>query len=282
MKPFQYFKPQSLEEAWKLKREWPQAIFIAGGTDLIVQIKNRELSPPALISLRSIAQLKGIETGQTTNIGALTTISEIIKHQELGQKFPLLQEAARNLGSVQIRNMATIGGNLCNCSPSADMALPLLVLEAKLKLQNSQGKRLIPAEKLFIGPGKTCLYPEEILTGIVLTHSGQKSKSIFLKKGRVKMDLALASLAVRLEMEGKQCLKARLAAGSVAPVPLRLKEVEALLEGKLLTKGLITEAQQLAVKGISPISDIRASRQYRRQLLAALVKITLEKMRSID
>jgi len=127
MKRFQYFKPQSLHQAWRLKREWP------------------ELSPPVLISLRSIAELIGIEAGQTSRIGALTTISDISQHPELAQKFPLLQEAARNLGSFQIRNVATIGGNLCNCSPSADMALPLLVLEAKLKLRklssNCKGRR---------------------------------------------------------------------------------------------------------------------------------------------
>jgi len=280
MKRFQYFKPQSLHKAWRLKREWPDALFIAGGTDLMVQIKNRELSPPVLISLRSIAELIGIEAGQTSRIGALTTISDISQHPELAQKFPLLQEAARNLGSFQIRNVATIGGNLCNCSPSADMALPLLVLEAKLKLQRPQGTRLIPVEELFKGPGKTCLSLDEILTDILLTQLGQNSKSIFLKKGRVKMDLAIASLAVMLETEGKKCLKARLAAGSVAPVPLRLKEVEALLEGKLLTKDLIEKAQELAMKVITPISDIRASRQYRRQILAVLIKRALEKLNS--
>jgi len=280
MKRFQYFKPQSLHQAWRLKREWPDALFIAGGTDLMVQIKNRELSPPVLISLRSIAELIGIEAGQTSRIGALTTISDISQHPELAQKFPLLQEAARNLGSFQIRNVATIGGNLCNCSPSADMALPLLVLEAKLKLQRPQGTRLIPVEELFKGPGKTCLSLDEILTDILLTQLGQNSKSIFLKKGRVKMDLAIASLAVMLETEGKKCLKARLAAGSVAPVPLRLKEVEALLEGKLLTKDLIEKAQELAMKVITPISDIRASRQYRRQILAVLIKRALEKLNS--
>jgi len=247
----------------------------------MVQIKNMELSPPALISLRSIAELKGIETGQTTRIGALTTISDISQHPELAQKFPLLQEAARNLGSFQIRNVATIGGNLCNCSPSADMALPLLVLEAKLKLQRPQGTRLISVEELFKGPGKTCLYPDEILTDILLNHPRQNAKSIFLKKGRVKMDLALASLAVLLETEEEKCLKARLAAGSVAPVPLRLKEVEAMLEGKVLTEDLIEEAQELAMKVITPISDVRASRQYRRQILAVLVRRTLEKLNSI-
>ena len=280
MKQFQYFKPHSLQEAWRLKREWPQALFIAGGTDLIVQIKSREISPQALISLRSVAELKGIELGQTTRIGALTTISDISQHQEMAQKFPLLQQAAKNLGSVQIRNVATIGGNLCNCSPSADMALPLLVHEAKLKLQRPQGTRLIPVEELFKGQGKTCLFPEEILTEIILNQPAQNSKSVFLKIGRVKMDLAIASLAVLLAMEGKRCLKARLAAGSVAPVPLRLKKIEVLLEGKLLTKDLIEEAQELAIKVITPISDIRASRQYRRQILAVLVKRALEKFNS--
>lgn len=278
MKHFEYYKPQSLDEVWELKAKLSEALFIAGGTDLMVRIKNSEISPPALISLRSISELRSIEIGELTHLGAMTPISDLIQHQALSHKFPVLIEAAKRLGSIQIRNVATIGGNLCNSSPCADMALPLLVLEAKLRLQNPHGSRIIPLNEFFIGPGETCLTPDEILTDILLKSPSAAAKSTFMKKGRVKMDLAIASVAALLEMDGERCLKARLAAGSVAPVPLRLSRVEALFEGATITKELLAEAQQLAAQSVAPITDIRASKEYRRQIVAVYVKRALKKI----
>ena len=278
MRRFDYLRPKSLKEALQQKKTIAGAKFISGGTDLLVQIKNRELQPPALISLRSIPELATIEINGGARIGALATISDIIQHNELGLNYPVLVEAARRLGSVQIRNVATVGGNLCNCSPSADMALPLLVLEAKVRLRTAKARREIPLEEFFKGPGESCLSSDEILTDILLDPPHQKAKATFLKKGRVKMDLAIASLAVLLEMEGGRCRKARIAAGSVAPVPLRLYKVEALLEGSTVTEKLAAEAQRLATKIISPITDIRATEEYRRQIVGVYVKRGLEKI----
>jgi len=278
MRQFDYLRPKSLKEALQQKKTIAGAKFISGGTDLLVQIKNRELQPPALISLRSIPELATIEINGGARIGALATISDIIQHNELGLNYPVLVEAARRLGSVQIRNVATVGGNLCNCSPSADMALPFLVLEAKVRLRTAKAKREIPLEEFFKGPGESCLSSDEILTDIILDPPHQKAKATFLKKGRVKMDLAIASLAVLLEMEGGRCRKARVAAGSVAPVPLRLYKVEALLEGSTVTEKLAAEAQRLATKIISPITDIRATEEYRRQIVRVYVKRGLEKI----
>lgn len=278
MRHFDYLRPKSLKEALQQKKTIAGAKFISGGTDLLVQIKNRELQPPALISLRSIPELATIEINGGARIGALATISDIIQHNELGLNYPVLVEAARRLGSVQIRNVATVGGNLCNCSPSADMALPLLVLEAKVRLRTAKARREIPLEEFFKGPGESCLSSDEILTDILLDPPHQKAKATFLKKGRVKMDLAIASLAVLLEMEGGRCRKARIAAGSVAPVPLRLYKVEALLEGSTVTEKLAAEAQRLATKIISPITDIRATEEYRRQIVRVYVKRGLEKI----
>jgi len=278
MRRFDYLRPKSLKEALQQKKTIAGAKFISGGTDLLVQIKNRELQPPALISLRSIPGLAAIEINGGARIGALATISDIIQHNELGLNYPVLVEAARRLGSVQIRNVATVGGNLCNCSPSADIALPLLVLEAKVKLQTAKANREIPLEEFFKGPGESCLSSDEILTDIILNPPHQKEKATFLKKGRVKMDLAIASLAVLLEMDGEECRKARIAAGSVAPVPLRLYKVEALLEGTTLSKDLMSKAQQLAREIVSPITDIRATEEYRRQIVGVYVKRGLEKI----
>jgi len=278
MRRFDYLRPKSLEEALQLKKTISGAKFISGGTDLMVQIKNRELQPPALISLRSIPELATIEVNGGTRIGALATISDIIQDTELCHNYPVLVEAAKSLGSVQIRNVATIGGNLCNCSPSADMALPLLVLEAKVRLQTAKVSRDIPLDEFFVGPGESCLAPYEILTEILLDLPPQNTKAMFLKKGRVKMDLAIASVAVLLEMEEERCHKARIAAGSVAPMPLRLYKVEALLEGTTISKKLLVEAQQLAMDSLSPITDIRATEEYRQQIVGVYVKRGLEKI----
>jgi carbon-monoxide dehydrogenase medium subunit len=277
MKRFDFFRPKSLKEALRLKKTTAGAKFISGGTDLLVQIKNRELQPPALISLRSIPGLATIDVNGSARIGALATISDIIQHPELGHNYPVLEEAAKRLGSVQIRNVATIGGNLCNCSPSADMALPLLVLEAKARLQTSKASREIPLEEFFIGPGESCLASDEILTDILLDLPHKNAKATFLKKGRVKMDLAIASLAVLLEMKGGRCHKARIAAGSVAPMPLRLARVETLLEGTAISKDLVSKAQQLATKIVSPITDVRATEEYRRHVIGTYIKRGLEK-----
>jgi len=278
MKRFEYYKPQSLSEAWELKEKVPDARFIAGGTDVMVGIKNGELSPSALISLRSIPALDSIEINGGIRIGALTTISDLIHHSALRDNYPVVVEAAKRLGSVQIRNVATIGGNLCNSSPCADMALPLLVLEAKVRLQTAKESREMPLNEFFKGLGKTCLTSDEILTDILLGPSRQNSKATFLKKGRVKMDLAIASVAVLLEMEGKRCSKARLAAGSVAPVPLRLLKVEALLEGTTISKELLAKAQQLAAENVAPITDIRATKEYRQEIVGIYVKRALKKV----
>ena len=278
MKRFEYYKPRSLSEAWELKEKVRDARFIAGGTDVMVGIKNGELSPSALISLRSIPALDSIEINGGIRIGALTTISDLIHHSALRDNYPVVVEAAKRLGSVQIRNVATIGGNLCNSSPCADMALPLLVLEAKVRLQTAKESREMPLNEFFKGPGKTCLTSDEILTDILLGPSRQNSKATFLKKGRVKMDLAIASVAVLLEMEGKRCSKARLAAGSAAPVPLRLLKVEALLEGTTISKELLAKAQQLAAENVAPITDIRATKEYRQEIVGIYVRRALKKV----
>lgn len=272
MSHLDYFRPQSLEEAWQLKKRIPAAKFISGGTDLMVQIKKREIQPSALISLRSIPGLNTIEINRGARIGALTTITEIAEHPDLQRNYPILVEAAKSLGSVQIRNVATVGGNLCNCSPSADMALPLLVLEAKVRLQSPKGSRDVPLDEFFVGPGESCLAPSEILTDILLESPPENAKAMFLKKGRVKMDLAIVSAALLLEMEEKKCRKVRIAVGSVAPIPLRLYRVESLLEGTTVTRKQVNIAQRLTAEDVSPITDVRATEEYRRELIGVFIK----------
>ncbi|MGB6338785.1 MAG: xanthine dehydrogenase family protein subunit M [Candidatus Aminicenantaceae bacterium] len=277
MRRYSYHKPQTIEDALRLKNEKTGAVYIAGGTDVMVQIKDRELRPSAMISLRNIPDLARIEVNGGARIGALTTIADIIRHPTLGQAFPVLMEAARRIGSVQIRNVATIGGNLCNCSPCADMALPLLVLEAKVRLRSSDTTREVSIEDFFQGPGESCLLADEIMTDILLDRSDENAVAVFMKKGRVQMDLAVASVAALLDMEGDLCRKARIAAGSVAPVPLRLRAVEEKLEGSILSEKMIRKAQELSKNSVSPITDIRSTEDYRRQVVSVFVKRSLEK-----
>lgn len=269
---YSYHKPQTLEEALQLKKEHPRAVFIAGGTDVMVQIKNRELRPSDLISLRNIPDLSHIEVNGGACIGSLTTITDIIHHPELARAFPVLREAAERIGSVQIRNVATLGGNLCNSSPCADMALPLLIHEANVRLHSLNATREIPIEEFFQAPGKSCLRDDEIMTHILLDTTGEKALTGFMKKGRVKMDLSIVSVALLLEMEGNLCRRARLAAGSAAPVPLRLRLAEERLQGSILTEKVIQEVQTLSEESVLPITDIRSSDNYRRQIVGVFVK----------
>jgi carbon-monoxide dehydrogenase medium subunit len=278
MNNLDYFKPQSLEEVWDLGKKFPGAKYIAGGTDLMVKIKNRTIMPQTLISLRSVSGLPGIDIGEKVRIGAMTTITDLIEHQELGRIFPVLVQAAKRIGSPQIRNVGTVGGNLCNCSPCADTALALLILDARVVLRNSQGSREIALEEFFIGPGEGCLGDGELMTEIRLDKPASNLRAIFMKKGRVKMDLAVASVGVLLEMEGDICKKARLAVGSVAPVPLRLKKVEALFENAVISKEIIQEAQKISMNSISPITDIRSTADYRREIVGVYVKRAVEKL----
>ena len=278
MSNLDYFKPQSLEEVWDLDEKFPGSRYIAGGTDLMVKIKSRTIKPRAMISLRSISGLSGIEIGEKVRIGAMTTITDLLEHPELGRIFPVLVQAAKRLGSPQIRNVGTVGGNLCNCSPCADTALAVLILDARVILKNPRVSREVALEEFFIGPGESCLAGAELMTEILLDKPAPNVRAIFMKKGRVKMDLAIASVGVLLEMHGDTCKEARFAAGSVAPVPLRLKKVEELFENAVISKEIIQEAQKIAMNSISPITDIRSTADYRREIVGVYVKRALEKL----
>lgn len=280
MNRYDYYTPESLSEVWDLHKKFPGAGYIAGGTDLMVRIRKREIRPRVLISLRSLPELSGIDIGDKIRIGAMTTITDLIRHQQLGRIFPVLIQAAKRLGGTQIRNVATIGGNLCNCSPCADTALPLLVHEARVALKGAEGAREVPLSDFFVSPGESCLYHGEILTDILFDKPAAETRAIFMKKGRVRMDLAIASLALLVETNGsnRRCSKVRIAAGSVAPVPLRLKEVEQLLEKNDITEETILNAQKTAERLVSPITDIRSSEAYRRQIVGVYLKRALRQL----
>jgi carbon-monoxide dehydrogenase medium subunit len=172
--------------------------------------------------------------------------------------------------------VATVGGNLCNCSPCADTAPALLVYGARLELRGPAGKRVVPLGDFTRGPGQSCLQPGELLCGVLLDPPPFGAKTIYLKKGRVKVDLALASLAVLLVLEAGRVADIRLAAGSVAPTCLRLREAEDILRGKPLDENLLARAARAASGEISPIDDVRASADYRRRLIEVFLRRALD------
>jgi carbon-monoxide dehydrogenase medium subunit len=272
----EYHKPTSLAEAYRLKAGLPDALYIAGGVDLMVQIRAGIDRPPALISLRNIGGLKAIKPGKITRIGSMTTISEILHHPKLGKAFPVLLDAARSFGSMQIRNLATIGGNLCNASPCADMPPALLVLDAGVCLEGPSGRREMSLEDFFLGPKETCIASDEVLTSIVLKKPSPDAKAAYLRNGRVRMDLARVSVAVLLEMDGNHCKRARVAAGAVAPVPLRLRGVEEILEGQTVESDLLKRARETAEGEVSPITDVRTSAEYRKHMTGVLFQRAVE------
>jgi carbon-monoxide dehydrogenase medium subunit len=269
-----YHRPRTLDEMWRLKETDPEAHFIAGGTDLMVGNDR----PRAMISLRAIPGLDGIEIGPPTRIGAMTLVADLLEHDGIAERFPTLHRACHLFASMQIRNAATVGGNLCNASPAADLAPPLLVHDATVRLSSPGGAREMALEEFFLGPGRTALAPDEILTDVFVGAPADIAVSAFLRKTRVRMDIALISVAVLLELEGKRCRAARVAAGAVAPVPVRLKTVEALIEGETITAELAAEAGALATENVEPIDDIRTTAAYRRHMVGVYVKRAIEEL----
>ena len=276
-----YHRPTTLAEAWQLA-EQPGARFIAGGTDLMVRIRSGQQTPSALISLRNIDALRGIRLDKsTTRIGAATPIADLLGHPDLAIRCPVLVAAARRLAGPQVRNVATLGGNLCNASPCADTAPPLLVLDAWLRIEGRDGARDVPLEDFFVAPGQTRLAPGELLTEICFDTPAAGTRATFLRRSRVRMDVSMASVAVLLTLEGGRCLRARLAAGSVAPRPIRLRGVEALLQGHEITDERIAAARVQTELEITPISDVRSSEWYRRRVTGAMVQRALGELSGV-
>ena len=274
---FQYFEPESLEEALQLLRTYgSEAKILAGGTDLLVKMKIRAVEPKYVINIKRIKELRYIKAEKDSiRIGALTTWRDLEKSDLVRGEVPALYDAVRSMGSVQIRNMATVGGNLCNASPAADSAPPLLAHEAKIKLTSIEGTREIPITEFFTGPGMTVMKPHELLQEIVVPR--RKGGSSFIKVGRVAMDLAIASASTYVEVEDGVVRDVKIALGSVAPRPIRARKCEAALIGRRADEGILREVAGLVVNEISPIDDVRGTAWYRREISKVLVYDSLIK-----
>jgi carbon-monoxide dehydrogenase medium subunit len=279
--PFDFYQPTTLQEASRLLREkGPGGRFLAGGTDLVIAMKEKGLLPNYIVDLKRVPAISGIRQNPdgSISLGALTTMYEIEISPLIKKKFHFLAQSAAEVGSIQIRNRATIGGNMCNATPSADTAPALIALGARAKISGAAGERSISLEEFFNGPGQTVLSPDEILTEIFIPRTPSGLVGEYIKfSPREMMDLAYVGVAVAYDFEPQKrtCAGVRIVLGAVAPTPIRAKRAEATVEGQVLNESLAENAGNIAAEEAKPISDVRSTADYRRAMVAAMTKRAL-------
>lgn len=281
---FEYLAPTTVNEACTLLARYKvQAKILAGGTNLLPQMKWRYLAPTHVIALANITGLDGIAYSDVEglSLGAFTSIRSLERSSTVRERFPLLAQAASLLGSIEIRNRATVGGNLCNASPSANTALPLIALDATVRLVSTAGERTVPLKEFFKGPGETVAEPAEILTKIHVPAMGPESAGVFIKFAtrNSPVDRPIVSVAVLIaRATDKKCGDARIVLGGAAPIPMRAQTAEGLLVGRQLDQRTLEEAADKAAQEAQPISDVSASADYRREMVKVLTRRALEQV----
>jgi carbon-monoxide dehydrogenase medium subunit len=298
---FEYHKPHTIKEAIGLMGSLEDAKFISGGTDVMVLIRQKKIAPAHLISLRNINDFSSIDIGDGLQIGGGVTHSDIVANEFIQKRYSALTDAAGKVGSRQIRNVATVSGNICNAAPSADTACPLLVFDADVKIAGPKGERRVPIDDFFLGASRVDLVPGELVTGFHLPPFGQNTGSAYIKHTRRQaMDLPMVGIAVRvtiriggseigckdafcaidsisnilrrLEDEELRCEDVRIAMGVVAPRPVRARKAEAALRGKVISEALFEEIAEIAAAEAQPRDSIRGEAWYRREMVKVLTK----------
>lgn len=269
MREFDYYEPKTIAEACALLAA-DGAKAIAGGTDLVVQIKHGVKRPTVVVNLKGIEALRGVRfSDDGVTIGALTKIAELAESKDLYDGWRSVAVGADNIGTPQVRNLATIGGNICNSSPCADTVPGLLVSDAVAVIAGARGERNVSLANFFKGPGKNCLESGEILTAICLPKLPTGTRQLFFKMGpRKAADIAVINIAISLSLEDGLCTRARIAMGSVAPTPIRAMAAEKALEGSDVTRD-IEQIAGLVATAAAPIGDVRGSAEYRSHVLKA-------------
>jgi carbon-monoxide dehydrogenase medium subunit len=278
---FDYFAPTTLDEALRLIKEQGEgACLVSGGTDLVVKMIHGRLKPKAVISLQGVEALNGVrfhpEEGLT--IAANARLAEVASHPDILEHYPSLAYAVQCMANVEVRNMGTVAGNLCNAAPSADTAPPLMTMNAQVTLTSRlQGERRLYLNEFFRGPGITAMAPDEIMTTITLPipppNSGASYKRI---SGRCGVDIAAVGVGVAAVFDGESCSNVRIVLGAVAPVPLAAVKTEALLKGEKWTPDLIAKAGDQAANEAKPITDVRATAEWRKAMVAVLTRRSLQ------
>lgn len=274
LKQFSYFEPLTIKEAVEILAEKGSgAYLLAGGTDLLVRMKREDITPTALVNLKRIDALNEIKSDKNgIRIGALSSISSIENSQAIRRSYPVLSQSAGTLGTRSIRNLATIGGNIGRASPASDMSPALIVLQAKVAVEGPSGKREMEIENIFTGPGATSLSSGEIITSFILPNMAPNTGAAYLKMGRRSGggDCALVGVAVLLTMSNGEAGDIRIVFSSVGPKPMRARHAEEVIMSGTLTEEQMKEAARTAEGEMSPITDMRCSASYRRELIRVL------------
>lgn len=278
---FELLQPRTFPEALEMTGSFRDKVkVLAGGTDLLVLMKERGLRSEAVMSLRGLRSLDFIrpEDRGGITLGALATHGAVAASPVVRKKFPDLAEACAQVGAAQIQNLGTVAGNLCNASPAADAAPPLMALDAVLTLASVRGERKVSIHEFFLGPRQTLLQPDEILKEIFIPEPAGRRGATYLKLGRRKaMEIAIVGLSVAVHLNGSDhdVAECRIAMGSVAPTPVRAREGEKILRGQTISDTVIEEVAEAAAEEAAPISDVRATRQYRLDMIRVLCRRAL-------
>ncbi|HLH72991.1 MAG TPA: xanthine dehydrogenase family protein subunit M, partial [Chloroflexota bacterium] len=272
MYKFDFVAPRTAAEAVALLQErGPGGKLLAGGTDLLLQIKARVAKPAYLVDLSHVSELARIEDRPDEGlfVGSMVRLRAIQLSSLLNERCRIVVDGAKLVGSIQIRNLATLGGNLCNAAPSADVAPPLVAAGACAEILGPSGRRRVPLDDFFVGPRRTILAPGELLLGVLIPEAPPRSGGNYLRHTpRKEMDIAVVGVGAILTLEDGYCAAARISLGAVAPTPMRARQAEAMLAGQRLSAGLIKEAGEAAAEEARPISDVRGSAEFRRHLVA--------------
>jgi carbon-monoxide dehydrogenase medium subunit len=272
MKEFSYFDPQNIDDAVSILEKFDKRVAIlAGGTDLLNQMKLRQIMPEFVLNIKNVRELEYIQQHNGLEMGGLTTITAIRESNLIRKEYLSLYDAAEWFGTPPIRNMATLGGNICRSSPSSDMVAPLMALDAKLKLVGPKGERKVSIEEFIVGNGETIL-DREILKGIVIPQQEKSSGTAFMKLKRSSADLAKVSCAVRISIKDGRCEEIRIVLGAVADKVFRARGAEELIRGEKVTEAVIEEVGRKASQEGQPITDVRSTAEYRSQIIKVLVK----------
>ena len=281
MKPakFEYHTPASVDEALAIMGRYDgEARVLAGGQSLVPLMNFRLATPRAIVDLNRIAELAYVgEDGEIVRIGSMTRQRRLEFEPRIAAKLPLLREALRWVGHLPTRSRGTIGGSIAHADPSAEIPMVLQALEGEIVARGSQGERRIAAQNLFHAALTTSLAPLEIITEVRLPAMPAQAGYAVEEFARRKGDFAIAAVAVTLVRDGERCTKARLATAGVGPIPIRLRDAEAVLEQKGLSEDAITEAADKAAAEVDPVSDLNGSAEYRRHLTGVLTSRAVAK-----
>ncbi|MCL4766369.1 MAG: xanthine dehydrogenase family protein subunit M [Hyphomicrobiaceae bacterium] len=270
---FDLVVPETLAEALEAMAAGGSTLALAGGTNLIVDLRGRRVDPDRLVGLDRLAELRGIRANGGIELGARTTVTDLLRSADIAAAAPSLVESARSFAGQMVRNTATVAGNIACGSPAADLVPPLLVLDAEVTLASRTGTRTVALCDYYLGYKKDVRRPDELITAISLPRRPQRAYNRFYKLARRHGDaITVTGVAVTIAAEEGRCSLARIALAAVAPVPLRARRSEAMLEGKALTPALISEAAAQAAAESSPIDDVRASAGYRRKMVEVLTR----------